>query len=586
MMASTATPTSITASTGAFSDGMLDSVVFCKNDLPADGYMTMESIRRQGKLCDVTLKVEDHKFTAHRIVLAASIPYFHAMFTTDMVESKQEEITMSGIDPSALEVLVNFSYSGRVIINTQNVLSILVCANFLQLQVIKEACCSFLKDRLDPSNCLGIRRFADTMVCGDLFQASTSFLHKQFVDVSSSDEFMMLSKADFIEILEMDGLNVTGEEQVFDALIGWVKHDEEVRQEYMPELLGLVRLPLIRPQVLTDHISTEERVKACHKCRDLVDEAKDYHLMPERRSLLQSKRTKPRCCNDISGLIYAVGGLTRSGESLNAVEVYEPVNETWSVTKQMTTRRSRVGVTVLSGRLYAVGGYDGHSRLNTVEVFDPISNEWWDVAPMNHRRSALGVAALDGRVYACGGYDGISSLSSVECYDPETNKWYVVADMTKSRSAAGVAVLSGEIFAAGGHDGLQIFSTVECFNRFTGRWTVVQPMQSKRCRLGVTSFNGKLYICGGYDGSKFLNTVEVYDPVANAWTYAAPMNSRRSRVALVANRGRLYAVGGYDGLTNLNTVEMYDPQKDVWTFVSPMQSHEGGVGVGVIPLSV
>ena len=110
-------------------------------------------------------------------------------------------------------------------------------------------------------------------------------------------------------------------------------------------------------------------------------------------------------------------------------------------------------------------------------------------------------------------------------------------------------------------------------------------MQSKRCRLGVTSFNGKLYICGGYDGSKFLNTVEVYDPVANTWTYAAPMNSRRSRVALVANRGRLYAVGGYDGLSNLNTVEMYNPQEDKWTFVSPMMVHEGGVGVGVIPLS-
>ena len=47
--------------------------------------------------------------------------------------------------------------------------------------------------------------------------------------------------------------------------------------------------------------------------RDLVDEAKDYHLMPERRPQLQSQRTKPRSCNDITGLIYAVGGLTRAG---------------------------------------------------------------------------------------------------------------------------------------------------------------------------------------------------------------------------------------------------------------------------------
>lgn len=45
------------------------------------------------------LQAGDHKFSAHRIVLAASIPYFHAMFTNDMVECKQDEILMQGMDP-------------------------------------------------------------------------------------------------------------------------------------------------------------------------------------------------------------------------------------------------------------------------------------------------------------------------------------------------------------------------------------------------------------------------------------------------------------------------------------------------------
>lgn len=45
------------------------------------------------------VQVGDHKFSAHRIVLAASIPYFHAMFTNDMVECKQDEILMQGMDP-------------------------------------------------------------------------------------------------------------------------------------------------------------------------------------------------------------------------------------------------------------------------------------------------------------------------------------------------------------------------------------------------------------------------------------------------------------------------------------------------------
>jgi hypothetical protein len=31
-------------------------------------------------------------------------------------------------------------------------------------------------------------------------------------------------------------------------------------------------------------------------------------------------------------------------------------------------------------------------------------------------------------------------------------------------------------------------------------------------------------------------------------------------------------------------VEMYNPDTDSWSFVASMESHEGGVGVGVIPM--
>lgn len=37
----------------------------------------------------------------------------------------------------------------------------------------------------------------------------------------------------------------------------------------------------------------------------------------------------------------------------------------------MRTLRSRVGVAVVSKKLYAFGGYDGSARLSTVECFNP-----------------------------------------------------------------------------------------------------------------------------------------------------------------------------------------------------------------------
>lgn len=62
---------------------------------------------------------------------------------------------------------------------------------------------------------------------------------------------------------------------------------------------------------------------------------------------------------------------------------------------------------------------------------------------MSVRRSSVGVGVLKGHLYAVGGYDGASRqcLSSVERYDPVKNEWQIVTDMTVKRSGAGVGVL-------------------------------------------------------------------------------------------------------------------------------------------------
>ncbi|XP_026579193.1 kelch-like protein 18 [Pseudonaja textilis] len=244
-----------------------DLVHFSVGDLPSRGYGVMGEIRRQGKLCDVTLKVGDHKFSAHRIVLAASIPYFHAMFTNDMMECKQDEIVMQGLDPSALEALINFAYNGHLAIDQQNVQSLLMGASFLQLQNIKDACCSFLKERLHPKNCLGVRQFAETMMCAVLYEAANSFVHQHFVEVSMSEEFLALPYDDVLELTSRDELHVKLEEQVYEAALAWVRYDREQREACLPELLSRIRLPLCRPQFLTDRVQQDDLVRSCHKCR-------------------------------------------------------------------------------------------------------------------------------------------------------------------------------------------------------------------------------------------------------------------------------------------------------------------------------
>lgn len=40
----------------------------------------------------------------------------------------------------------------------------------------------------------------------------------------------------------------------------------------------------------------------------------------------------------------------------------------------------------------------------------------------------------------------------------------------------------------------------------------------------------------------------------------------------------------YDGISNLSSVEIYNVEEDSWTLGSSMIAHEGGVGIGVIPI--
>lgn len=164
----------------------------------------------------------------------------------------------------------------------------------------------------------------------------------------------------------------------------WIKYIDD-RTQHLPELLSQVRLPLLSPLYLTDRVATEELIRQSHQCRDLLDEARVFHLIPERRPLLQTFRTKQRAC-EVRGHIYVVGGLNRHGDSLSTVEYYDPKVNTWFIARPMSTLRSRLGVAVLRGKLYAFGGYNGKDRLASVEVYDALQKTWTTVSPMQCKR--------------------------------------------------------------------------------------------------------------------------------------------------------------------------------------------------------
>jgi len=73
--------------------------------------------------------------------------------------------------------------------------------------------------------------------------------------------------------------------------------------------------------------------------------------------MIKSYRCRPRCFSDVVGLLYAVGGLTKAGDSLSTVEVMDPLTGRWNPAEAMSIRRSRVGVAVLRNKLYGTRSF-------------------------------------------------------------------------------------------------------------------------------------------------------------------------------------------------------------------------------------
>lgn len=59
-----------------------------------------------------------------------------------------------------------------------------------------------------------------------------------------------------------------------------------------------------------------------------------------------------------------------------------------------------LGLCVLGGRVYAVGGFNGSLRVRTVDIYDAAADQWSPCPEMEARRSTLGVAVLGNCVYA------------------------------------------------------------------------------------------------------------------------------------------------------------------------------------------
>lgn len=122
----------------------------------------------------------------HKLVLAACSPYFKAMFTSNFKECHASEVTLRDVCPAVISRLIDFAYTSRITVGEKCVLHVLLTAMRYQMEEVAKACCDFLTKSLEPSNVIGISRFAEEIGCTELHLRTREYINTHFNEVRDS----------------------------------------------------------------------------------------------------------------------------------------------------------------------------------------------------------------------------------------------------------------------------------------------------------------------------------------------------------------------------------------------------------------
>uniref|UniRef100_A0A2K6SLE3 Kelch like family member 29 n=1 Tax=Saimiri boliviensis boliviensis TaxID=39432 RepID=A0A2K6SLE3_SAIBB len=479
---------------------------------PREMLKELNQQRRAKAFTDLKIVVEGREFEVHQNVLASCSLYFKDLIQRSMQDSGQGgreklELVLSNLQADVLELLLEFVYTGSLVIDSANAKTLLEAASKFQFHTFCKVCVSFLEKQLTASNCLGVLAMAEAMQCSELYHMAKAFALQIFPEVAAQEEILSISKDDFIAYVSNDSLNTKAEELVYETVIKWIKKDPATRTQYAAELLAVVRLPFIHPSYLLNVVDNEELIKSSEACRDLVNEAKRYHMLPHARQEMQTPRTRPRL---------SAGGM-ESGVTLADVWCYMSLLDNWNLVSRMTMPRCRHNSLVYDGKIYTLGGLGVAGNVDHVERYDTITNQWEAVAPLPKAVHSAAATVCGGKIYVFGGVNEAGRAAGVlQSYVPQTNTWSFIESPMIDNKYAPAVTLNGFVFILGG----AYARATTIYDPEKGNIKAGPNMNHSRQFCSAVVLDGKIYATGGIVSSEgpALGNMEAYEPTTNTWT--------------------------------------------------------------------
>jgi hypothetical protein len=217
-----------------------------------------------------------------------------------MSESQSDHVELKGFERSSngVESIINFCYSGSILITFDNIDELLYAATHLQIKDAIDLCSQFLIESCSIKNCIDIYKISDLYSLDNVLYVIKNFISKNFVLLmfQARDQFEQLTYEQIHDELSRDTLEMHSfnEYDLFTMTCTWIEANRIEREKYIENLFKLIRFMLMTPEQLCDHVRDHELIKLNEPSRILVQNALCYYALPNRQPLLNDIQCRIR----------------------------------------------------------------------------------------------------------------------------------------------------------------------------------------------------------------------------------------------------------------------------------------------------
>ena len=414
-------------------------------------------------------------------------PYFEAMFTHDMVETRGGIVTLYDLEPDIFEQLLKFMYTGSEVVHHDNAEQIFRASSMLQISCLQSRCEEFLIDQVSYENCVGIWNIAKAHNCTKLATKSFATLLENFHQVSSSLDFLKLEVEELLCIVKADELRVPFEEDVCDAVVSWLKHDVTRRKQHLPRLLEALRLPLVSSDYLFS-LTEDEMLDFSSEGSKIMNDTFKFHSCPAKRHTFTAERYVQRKFSSRNDVMVIVGGLLKTVprfQTTKEVVCYSFQQEKWFYLPSLPYDPGyEFAVCSHGSDIYISGGW---LKLQGVAVFKADKNKWKSCDTMIYGRCGHAMVAMTNSLYVFGGRDGKApAMTNIEKFDLKTKKWKGAGELLLGIRSMSAAVSGENIFVFGGiTETDKDTDTIQSYDTRHGTSTIIGDLPFT-CRLTRT----------------------------------------------------------------------------------------------------